>query len=759
MQCYTELTEPTAVSHSLCLPFLSPSANNLIVSKSSLLQVYSLKSILALPENGPSAFKNTNADGTATKSQDRLPTTKLILIAQYELSGTVTALARVKILNSKSGAEALLVAVKDAKLSLVEWDPERHIVSTISIHYYEQDSLQSNPWDPDVSQCSSILTVDPGSRCAALKFGLRRLAILPFHQPGDDLVMDEYDPEIDEVSAKTDIAQAQQGPKDGKETPYASSFVLSCLALDPVLSHPIHLSFLNEYREPTLGVLYSTNATSPALAYERMDNVCYAVYTIDIEQRASTTLLSVNKLPSDLQTIVPLSRAIGGVLIIGLNELIHVDQSGKTNGVAVNEFAKQASSFAMADQSELGMKLEGSVIKQLGPDNADILLVLPSGELAMISFKIDGRSVSGFSIARIAHEQGGRLLSSGSSCASIIGRGRVFLGSESGDSVILGWSQSNKLKGQQLTMDVDMEHLDDGEGDVMNDLEDEDDLYAGEESTHEYQQRNQTVPTDRSPADYIFRVHDSLLNVAPLNHVTMTTSKDHLQSMQTTSDIVCSSRRGEAGGLTFFQSGISLKRVDSLDICNARAIWPVRTTTAEVGNDSDGFDVYLLASVTNEDREVSKAFLIKDGSLQEVRDTDFDPDAGKTVDVGTLSSSGRIVQVLTNEIRTYDSSESLFPFSSSSTIFPSTSAQWSSLWSHCQCTIQLDYYFRLLYDSCDCSPSVPAAVQRGKGQFPGPHVYQESHIVLMKDEIKKPRTNCPRSSLPSFVTADHLHTD
>ncbi|KAA8574874.1 hypothetical protein EYC84_004116 [Monilinia fructicola] len=45
MQCYTELTPPTAVTHSLSLPFLSADANNLVVAKASLLQIFTTKTV------------------------------------------------------------------------------------------------------------------------------------------------------------------------------------------------------------------------------------------------------------------------------------------------------------------------------------------------------------------------------------------------------------------------------------------------------------------------------------------------------------------------------------------------------------------------------------------------------------------------------------------------------------------------------------------------------------------------------------------
>jgi cleavage and polyadenylation specificity factor subunit 1 len=334
----------------LAVPFLSAAANNLIVVRSSLLQVFSLHS-------SPAQRLAENAETHPTTSS-HTSGTKLILVKEYQLPGTVTDLSRVKILNSKSGGEAILIALRNAKLSLIEWDPERHGISTISIHYYERDDLTRSPWVPDLSTCGSILSVDPSSRCAVFNFGVRNLAILPFHQAGDDLVMDDYDSELDgERPNQADATKGKDGAAYG--TPYAASFVLPLTTLDPSLLHPVSLAFLYGYREPTFGILYSQVATSTALVHERKDVMFYTVFTLDLEQKASTILLSVSRLPSDLFKVVALPPPVGGALLIGANEIVHVDQAGKTSAVGVNEFSRQVSSFSMSDQSDLSYRLCG----------------------------------------------------------------------------------------------------------------------------------------------------------------------------------------------------------------------------------------------------------------------------------------------------------------------------------------------------------------------------------------------------------------
>jgi cleavage and polyadenylation specificity factor subunit 1 len=645
MQCYTELVPPSGVTNALALPFTSSEASNLIVARTSLLQVFSHKQI----NNG----------------QD----TKLVLVAEYTLSGTITSLGRVRILNSKSGGEAILIAFRGAKLSLVEWDQDKHSIATISIHFYEGEALQRSPWISDLRDCLNHLTVDPSSRCAVFHFGITNLAIIPFHQAGDDLVMDDYDAEFDQEDEERSPTKKTGGDVGAYQTPYASSFVLPLTALDPGILHPYHLAFLHEYREPTFGIIYSSIARSPALNYERKDVTQYAVFTIDLEQRASTTLLSISRLPNDLFAVIPLPLPVGGALLVGTNELIHVDQAGKTNAVGVNEFARQCSAFAMADQSEHRMRLEGCQIEQLNASNGDMLIVLATGNLAVLSFRLDGRSVSGMFVRMLPQELGQILFRSRASCITSLGPHRLFLGSDVSDSVLLSTarraSQLKKHSSKTAQRSVDEELADApgiGEDDEEENEEDDDDLYS------EAIDKTMTGQSEGVTASGTnIRVLDRLHCIAPVRDATVgRVSKRKRdddgvggEDQPANLDLVASCGEGLAGGVTILNRELRHETIRQTKVSQADGVWSFSvkpSAAASNGLDVDrSYDEFMILSRTSDTGQAeSVLYEVSDKPPQQRSDTDFEPSAGGTIECGSITNGAHIVQVLEAEVRVYD---------------------------------------------------------------------------------------------------------
>ncbi|KAI1743387.1 CPSF A subunit region-domain-containing protein [Xylaria scruposa] len=696
MQCYTELTPPTAVTHSISLPFLSAQSNNLVVARASLLQVFTTKPVSAELDNAQNAqVQSSTADqpydtrindddgleasflgaDSALVRSDRSQYTKLVLVAEFPLAGTVIGLARIKSASSASGGDALLLALKDAKLSMVEWDPVKHSIRTTSIHYYEQEDLQACPWAAPLSSYVNFLTADPGSRCAALKFGTRSLAIIQFKSIEEDVDMQDWDEELDGPRPVKELSTTlANGTSSNQETPFSTSFVLRLPNLDPSLIHPVHIAFLHEYREPTFGILSSTAAPSSVLG--RRDQLSYMVFTLDLEQKASTTILSVNGLPQDLCRVLALPAPVGGALLIGANELIHIDQSGKPHGVGVNPFSKQATSFSLIDQSELDLRLEGCQVDIISAENGELLMVLSDGRLALITFRIDGRTVSGLSVQLVGPDHGGHVVPTRASTLSRLDRTSLFIGSEDSDSLVLGWtrkqSQSTKRKHrlQDASLDFDMDDED------LEDLEDDDDLY-GEESAPTKQVSSASNRDGGRSGELLFRVHDSLVSIAPIRDFSLGEissanigEPSNQEGVSSDLGLVCAIGRGSSGSLAIINRAIQPGVIGRFEFPEARGFWTVAAQkpipkslqgdrgTTSLGADYDAstqYDRFMIVSKVDLDGyETSDAYALTGAGFEALSGTEFDPAAGFTIEAGTMGQHMRIIQVLKTAVHCYD---------------------------------------------------------------------------------------------------------
>jgi cleavage and polyadenylation specificity factor subunit 1 len=683
MQCYTEVAPPTAVSHAVNLPFLSSKANNVVVAKNSLLQIFEIKSTVTEVAPGGGDVGDTVSPDLGTEVAD-VPlqrtehTAKLVLVAEFPLAGTVISLARVKALNTKTKAEALLVAFRDAKLSLVEWDPETFNLNTISIHYYENPDMPGAPWAADLKDTLNFLTADPSSRCAALKFGAHNLAILPFRQRG--LAEDEYDSDLEgEQEDQPNGVDAVVNGDNAQQTPYLPSFVLPLTHLDPSLTHPVHLAFLHEYREPTFGIVAASRATAPSLLAERKDILTYTVFTLDLEQKASTTLLSVQGLPYDIFKVVPLPLPIGGALLVGGNEIIHVSQAGKANGVAVNEFAKSSSAFPLSDQSDLALRLEGCAVELLSQETGDVLLILDDGRLLTLTFTLDGRTVSGLTLQSVAPENGGRILKCRASCAVNLGRGRIFVGSEDTDSVVLGWAdksgQSDRKRSQGGVTDDEGSSAEDE--DEVDDMDD--DLYN--DTTPAIKKITAAQAEATPEGAYTFRIHDVLPSLAPIRDVFVNPKADARRislpklsdpKSSIEGDLVVSNGRGRAGGVTVLNRNIIPTNLAQTTLESARGLWAVHAkkqaptgVVTDIGQDTEAnlasdvdYDQYLVVCKSGPGgSEETVVYEVNGNEIQETSKGELQREEASTMNVGTLAKGTRVVQVMRTEIRTYDFGE------------------------------------------------------------------------------------------------------
>uniref|UniRef100_A0A8U7NVI7 RSE1/DDB1/CPSF1 first beta-propeller domain-containing protein n=1 Tax=Corvus moneduloides TaxID=1196302 RepID=A0A8U7NVI7_CORMO len=131
---YKQTHPPTGLEFSLYCHFFSAAERNLVVAGTSQLFVYRL---------------NHDAEVKGKGQRE-----KLELVASFSFFGNVMSMASVQLAGAKR--DALLLSFKDAKLSVVEYDPGTHDLKTLSLHYFEEPELRVRmgfgaPSDPRVT--------------------------------------------------------------------------------------------------------------------------------------------------------------------------------------------------------------------------------------------------------------------------------------------------------------------------------------------------------------------------------------------------------------------------------------------------------------------------------------------------------------------------------------------------------------------------------------------------------------------------------
>jgi len=357
------------------------------------------------------------------------------------------------------------------------WESDIHSLTTLSIHFYEKDIHKS----PFSDTPSPHLFRDHHSRCLILRFNTDVYAILPIRQPDDDL-----DETLDTDSMK----------------PYYSSFVVKSSQLEDSISHIIDESFLYEYREPTLAILYSKTRTSTGLLEAKKDTITLVAVALDLQQRASTTIFSVPSLPYDCFRVLSLPAPVGGLLVLGTNQVIHVDQAGRCTSIGVNSYAQKSTDFQMTHRPELKLTLEGAVPGLVGNEDGDVLLALRDATFVRVRFIRDGRNVTDIELESADVSTVPGVGMAGFSCVATLESERIFLGSTTGDSVLLGYTVGSK--------GIDRGGVSVGMNDTVDDL---DEIYGDDEEEG-------TVGISGTQGKLRLRVDDYLLSTAPIRDAT-----------------------------------------------------------------------------------------------------------------------------------------------------------------------------------------------------------------------------------------------
>ncbi|KAM8967424.1 cleavage and polyadenylation specificity factor subunit 1 isoform 2-T2 [Pelodytes ibericus] len=613
---YRQAHPPTGLEFSMHCNFFSNSERNLVVAGTSQLYVYRLN-----PDSESSSKGDKGADGKSHKE-------KLELMASFSFFGNVMSMASVQLAGGKR--DALLLSFKEAKLSVVEYDPGTHDLKTLSLHYFEEPELRDgfvqNVHNPKVR-------VDPSGRCAVMLIYGTRLVVLPFRR---DTLAEEHDGLMGE----------------GQKSSFLPSYIIDVRELDEKLLNIIDMQFLHGYYEPTLLILYEPNQTWPGRVAVRQDTCSIVAISLNILQKVHPVIWSLTSLPYDCTQALAVPKPIGGVVIFAVNSLLYLNQSVPPYGVSLNSLTNGTTAFPLRNQDGVRISLDCSQATFICYDK--MVISLKGGEIYVLTLITDGmRSVRSFHFDKAA-------ASVLTTSMTLMEPGYLFLGSRLGNSLLLRYTEKVQDSATSHSKDSDKleeppnkkKRIDTSLGrnkGTMSDEIDEIEVYGSE------------MQSGTQLSTYSFEVCDSILNIGPCAMASMGEpaflSEEFQNSPEPDLEIVLCSGYGKNGALSVLQKSIRPQVVTTFELPGCHDMWTVIASHKkeepgkQEGEETEGDRKPLeLDEDTNRhgflilSREDSTMILQTGQEIMEL-DTSGFATQGPTVYAGNIGDNKYIVQV------------------------------------------------------------------------------------------------------------------
>jgi cleavage and polyadenylation specificity factor subunit 1 len=503
---HKQVHPPTGVDHACAAYFTHPIGDggppNLIVTQANHLTVFAIRresSTATDAQLGARAVAQAKQTANADASVGADVEVSLEVVAEFDLQGTVGSLCA---LRRRFGAprnqrDALCIAVRENKLSVVEFDPATQSLVNSSLHSWETPTgLGGVPSAHRVAPLPPLAVADPEGRCAAVLLrgeGGSRLALLPAVEGesfgGEELV--DVDEELDEAddagegvfSHKNNSRGGGDVRARGTAASVKDSYVLD-LAREMKISGVRDAAFLHGYGEPTILVLHEKKPTWAGRLALVNDTCVLSAITLDLDNKRHAVIWRRDRLPHSSYRLCAMPEPLGGALVLSQNFIMHESQESSralalnplAGGDAGDESARNAARAAAeaaalattagnaaaqdpslanppaalasreGTESALGVSVELDAAHAAVVSERRVLLTTKAGALMLLSLRVEGRRLARHGAMHL-RRAGGAVLSSG---MCLLTRRLLFLGSRVGDSLLVSMQEKDVAATQAL---------------------------------------------------------------------------------------------------------------------------------------------------------------------------------------------------------------------------------------------------------------------------------------------------------------------
>ncbi|KAK6009166.1 CPSF A subunit region [Ostertagia ostertagi] len=506
--------------------------------------------------------------------------TKLECVYSCRFMAPIQSFAKAK-LPGYPASEALLLAFEGCNVSVVAIDAEDRALSTISLHSFlsefKRDGFSHHFHEP-------IVRTDPANRCGAVIVYDRILGILPF---------------------------------DGD---FINSFSIPLSDIDHRLENVVDIIFLDGYYEPTLLFLYEPHQTTAGRASVRYDTMHLLGVSVNVFDEQVAIVWQVGSLPMDCNRLVAIPKPLGGVLVIGSNEVIYLNQSVPPCGISLNSCYDNFTKFPLKDLKHMSMTLDAGPAEWIG--NNRVALGTMDGRLFVLKLVTDSsETVRSLTLDHVFD-------TSIAYCMTLCASGRLFVGSRLGDSQLLEFSIEKEESAEEITQEAKKPKVEQ----TINPDDDDIELY-GEQIIEQV-----TTLTSDVKEKMIFRELDKLTNIGPIKAITaggahgigpILLEQDRADPVF---DVATASGNLVNGSICVLQRTVRPDVITSSFLQDAQQLWAV-------GRREDDSHKYLIVSRTR-----SSLILELGEDMVELEEPLFLSDE-PTVAAGELADGGLAVQV------------------------------------------------------------------------------------------------------------------
>lgn len=687
-----QLHVATGVTHSVSA-FLSVSAPapgtpadasplpNLVIVRSTSLEVYAA---------------NTLEQGSSTS------TIKLELLAQQPLFGVVESLAVLSGRSGRSGRDAILLTFRDAKLSVLQWDPFTSDMVPSSLHYFEGDESlkagrQAFPRPP-------IAVTDPAGRCAAVVMLRHQLAVLPATESESAALGMGDDPYALGANIGTGSAAAAAG--ETVAAALGNSYVdnLSKMNIREIRD----AVFLHGAAEPTLLILHEVEPTWAGNLRLKKDSCALTALSLNLSAKRHPKIWGAHSVPYDAYKILAVPS--GGALVFCIACVLYYAQGQQAGvvlhsaaipapqpplplafdltkeapGVAAAKYAREhaielhplaaSTALAFCDTSTAGWNLECDAAHAVWLSRSTAMVGLKTGQLLLVEIvRLGGGTVK----VRVAKAGA----APAASAMTVLSPSVVFIGSSAGDSLLVGCTlsigvtaaatkkstaiqsdpavavdgEAPDVKRRRLES-ADADHVKeateeamDTEGNADEGQEIKEDESEDEEALLLYGAEGDDTNDGTSGASSVrcyLRALDSFIGIGPVR--SLVSSASGSSGVEAPYLVACCGK-DKGGALAVLRRSVAPDVMTEVPLPHVMGAWAVGSTSTS-SNDTKGHHSYLLLSYSD------KTTVLSTGGeeLQDVSNAvEFAGDI-PTLGAGTVAQGKRIVQAFSQGLRIVD---------------------------------------------------------------------------------------------------------